>query len=401
MSYTINPDINSSTLYPVTFRNQDTTATVQQKVMVYVDGSLAGTFKASKTSSNSSANIFDTNVQSFVQSEVAPFVGSKTTLFPSLDAFSITENTDVIKSLYCSAFAETINASGFLVTSTAPQLSSTSYIIPANFYGYTYNLADFYQPSANPFLFLTGLNETRQINENSNLYLSYLGKGTNSAAIEFYTKSGSSALTIINTLNTTANNSLYTISFGAANIFGSTATFHSGSFPATSTAYDYYKVSVGRYDGAFTRLSEQITISLNPDCQDNVEVHWFGVHGGAESFVFKGLIEEENNVKGELINLSQKWNVAGGLTKANSYDKQLIRTDTTVNKAIIITANVNPDEASYISTLVSSPEVYVILDGKYVSVAVENQTMQTANNRSPNIDITIKLTFANKPVANL
>ena len=101
MSYTINPDINSSTLYPVTFRNQDTTATVQQKVMVYVNGSLAGTFKASKTSSNSSANIFDTNVQSFVQSEVAPFVGSKTTLFPSLDAFSITENTDVIKSLYC------------------------------------------------------------------------------------------------------------------------------------------------------------------------------------------------------------------------------------------------------------------------------------------------------------
>lgn len=401
MSYTINPDVISSSIYPIMFRNEDSTATVQQKVMVYVDGSLAGTFKASKTSSNSSASIFDTNVQSFVQSELAPFVGSKTTVFPSLGTFTITENTDVIKSLYCSAYAETINSSGFLVTSTAPQLSTTGYVIPANFYGYIYNLGTFYQPSANPFQFLTGLNDAREINENSNLYLSFLGKGVNSAEVEFFTKSGSSSVTVVDMANSTANNSLYTISFGAKNIFGTTAVFHVGNFPTSSTAYNYYKVSVGRYDGAFTRLSEQIRININPDCSDNVEVHWFGVHGGAESFVFKGLIEEETKVEGDIINLSQKWNVAGGSAKANSYDKQLIRNDTRVNKSIVVSASVTPEQADYISTLISSPEVYVILDNKYVSVVVENQTINTANNRTPFINISLKLTFANKPISQL
>ena len=149
MSYTINPDTVNSSLYPIMFRNEDSTATVQQKIEVYVGGSLSGTFKAAKTSSNSSANIFDTNVQSFVQSELAPLVASKTTVFPSLGEFTIVENTDVIKSLYCKAFAETLNSSGFLITSTSQQLSSTSYVIPASFYGYNYNLADFYQPSSN------------------------------------------------------------------------------------------------------------------------------------------------------------------------------------------------------------------------------------------------------------
>jgi len=401
MSYTINPDDISSSLYPLTFRNVDATATVQQKIEVYVGGSLSGTFKASKSSSNSTASIFDTNVQSFVQSELAPFVESKTTVFPSLGAFSITENTDVIKSLYCKAFAETINSSGFLVTSTSEQLSSTCFIIPANFYGYNYNLADFYQPSGNDFKFLTALNGQREINENTNLYLSFLGRGNNATEFEFFTNSGSSSVTVVDMVNSTANNSLYTISYGAANVFGSTAIFHVGNFPASSTAYAYYNVSVGRYDGAYTRLSEKIKINLNPDCSDNIEVHWFGIHGGAESFVFKGLIEEEKRIEGDIINLSQKWNVAGGLAKANSYDKQIIRSDSKVNKSIVVTASVTNDEAEYISTLISSPEVYVVLENKYVSVIVENYTINTSNNRNPFIDISIKLTFANQPISQL
>lgn len=401
MSYTINPDTVSSSLYPIMFRNVDATATVQQKVEVYVGGSLAGTFKASKTSSNSTASIFDTNVQTFVNSELAPQVSSKSTLFPSLDAFSITENTDVVKSLYCKAFAETLDSSGFLVTSTSQQLSSTGYVIPANFYGYAFNLSDFYQPSANPFLFLTDHDGQREINPNTNLYLSYLGQGTNSAEIEFFTLAGSSSQTIIDTLNSTANNSLYTLSVGGANIFGTTAVFHVGNFPASSTAYDYYKVSVGRYDGSYTRLSQQITVHLNPDCEDNVEVHWFGVHGGAESFVFKGLIEEGQSMKGDIINLSQRWNVAGGNNKAYSYDKQIIKTDTRVAKSISVKANVTHEEAAYIGTIIHSPEVYVILDNKYVSVVVDNADIVTSNNRLPSIEVTLRFIFADKPVSQI
>ena len=67
----------------------------------------------------------------------------------------------------------------------------------------------------------------------------------------------------------------------------------------------------------------------------------------------------------------------------------------------MVTASITNDEAEYISTLISSPEVYVVLDNKYVSVIVENYTINTSNNRNPFIDISIKLTFANQPISQL
>jgi hypothetical protein len=42
MSYTINPDILSSLLYPVSYRNIEPSAVVQQQVDVYVGGTLRG-----------------------------------------------------------------------------------------------------------------------------------------------------------------------------------------------------------------------------------------------------------------------------------------------------------------------------------------------------------------------
>jgi hypothetical protein len=400
MSYTINPDTLSSLLYPVSYRSIEPSAVVQQQIDVYVGGSLAGSFLAVQTGTSGSSAVFDTNVQSFLYSDVAPVTGSKTSIFGTLDAYSLTTNTDVIKSIYCVSKNQTVSSAGFLVTSTAPQNSSTAYVIPAQFYANEFDLNDFYQPSANPFKFLTTNNQDRRCNDEGNIFLSFIGKGVNAAQFEFWTKSGSSAVTIVDFVNSTANNDLYTLSVGVSNVFGSSAVFHSGNFPINSTDYSFYEVSVGNYSGTFTQLSEKIQINIEPNCNDNIDLHWFGKYGGAESYQFRGLIQELQTANANIINVSQPWNVAAS-PRANSFDKTIIKTNQRINKRKQVKCNIPHEDAVYITSLFYSPEVYIIEDGKYVNVTISNGDILTDNNRTTDIELSFEITYPNKPTAQL
>ena len=400
MSYTINPDTLSSLLYPVSYRNIEPSAVVQQQVDVYVGGSLAGSFLAAKTGTSGSSAVFDTNIQSFLYSDVAPVTGTKSTLFGTLNTYSLSTNTDVIKSIYCVAKNQTLDSSGFLVTSTAPQYSATAYVIPSQFYSNEYDLGDFYQPSANPFKFLTTNNQDRRCNAAGNLYLSFVGKGVNSAQFEFWTNAGASSVTIVDLVNATANNDLYTIAAGVANIFNATAVFHAGNFPINPDTYSYYEVSVGSYSGSYTQLSEKIQINIEPNCSDDIELHWFGKYGGAESYQFRGLIQDSQTANGDIINLSQPWNLAAS-PKANSYDKTIIKTNQRVNKSKQIKCNVSHEDAEYIASLFYSPEVYIIENNQYVNVTIANADIRTNDNRATDIELSFEIIYPNKPVAQL
>lgn len=402
MSYTINPDILSSLLYPVSYRNIEPSAVIQQQVDVYVGGALAGSFLAAQTGTTGSSAVFDTNVQSFLYSDVAPVTGSKTSIFGTLDTYSLTTNTDVLKSIYCVAKNQTVSTAGFLVTSTAGQNSATAYVIPSQFYGddNDFNLRDFYQPSASPFRFLTTNNQDRRCNADGNIFLSFVGKGVNAGRFVFHQNSGSTAETIIDFLNTTANNDMYSVSVGAANIFGSTAVFHAGNFPTSPTAYNYYSVSVGYYDGSYTARSEVIDINLEPTCNDDVELHWFGKYGGAESYQFRGLIQDLQNANADIINISQPWNVAAS-PRANSYDKTIIKTNQRVNKRKQIKCNIPHEDAVYVASLFYSPEVYIIEGGKYVNVTISNAEILTDDNRATDIEVNFEIVYPNKPTAQL
>jgi hypothetical protein len=79
--------------------------------------------------------MFDTNVQSFLYSDLAPVTGTKTSFFGTLDTYSLTTNTDVLKSIYAVAKNQTVSTAGFLITATAGQYSATAYVIPSQFYG--------------------------------------------------------------------------------------------------------------------------------------------------------------------------------------------------------------------------------------------------------------------------
>jgi hypothetical protein len=400
MSYTINPDTLSSLLYPVSYRSIEPSAVVQQQIDVYVGGSLAGSFLAAQTGTSGSSAVFDTNVQSFLYSDVAPVTGSKTSFFGTLNAYSLTTNTDVIKSVYTVAKNQTVSSAGFLITSTASQTSSTAYVIPSQFYENEFDLNDFYSPSANPFKFLITNNQDRRCNDDGNIFLSFVGKGVNAAQFEFWTKSGSSAVTIVDFVNSTANNDLYSLSVGVANIFGSSAIFHSGNFPDNSTAYSFYEVSVGSYSGSFTRLSEKIQVNIEPNCNDNIDLHWFGKYGGAESYQFRGLIVDLQNANADIINISQPWNVAAS-PRANSFDKTIIKTNQRVNKRKQVKCNIPHEDAVYIASMFYSPEVYIIENGKYVNVTISNAETLTDNNRATDIELSFEITYSNKPTAQL
>jgi hypothetical protein len=402
MSYTINPDTLSSLLYPVSYRSLEPSAVVQQQIDVYVGGSLAGSFLAAQTGTSGSSAVFDTNVQSFLYSDVAPVTGSKTSFFGTLDTYSLTNNTDVIKSVYTVAKNQTVSSAGFLETSTATQFSSTGFVIPSQFYGdeNNFNLNDFYSPSANPFRFLTTNKQDRRCNDDGNIFLSFVGKGVNSAQFEFWTKSGTSAVTIVDFVNSTANNDLYSLSIGVANVFGSSAVFHSGNFPTHSSAYSFYEISVGNYTGSYSQLSEKIQINIEPNCSDNIDLHWFGKYGGAESYQFRGLIQDLQNANADIINISQPWNVAAS-PRANSFDKTIIKTNQRVNKRKQVKCNIPHEDAVYISSMFYSPEVYIIENGKYVNVSISNAETLTDNNRATDIEVSFEITYPNKPTAQL
>jgi len=401
MSYTINPDTLSSLLYPVSYRNIEPSAVIQQQVDVYVGGTLAGSFLAAQTGTSGSSAVFDTNVQSFLYSDVAPVTGSKTSIFGTIDTYSLTTNTDVLKSIYAVAKNQTVSTAGFLITATAGQYSATAFVIPSQFYGADdFDLSDFYQPSASPFRFLSTNNQDRRCNADGNIFLSFVGKGVNAGRFVFYQNSGSTAESIIDFVNTTANNDMYSISVGAANVFGSTAVFHVGNFPASPTAYSYYSVSVGYYDGTYTPRSEVIDINLEPACNDDVELHWFGKHGGAESYQFRGLIQDLQNANADIINISQPWNVAAS-PRSNSFDKTIIKTNQRVNKRKQIKCSIPHEDAVYVASLFYSPEVYIIEGGKYVNVTISNAEILTDDNRATDIEVNFEITYPNKPTAQL
>ena len=345
--------------------------------------------------------MFDTNVQSFLYSDLAPVTGTKTSFFGTLDTYSLTTNTDVLKSIYAVAKNQTVSTAGFLITATAGQYSATAYVIPSQFYGSDdFDLSEFYQPSASPFRFLTTNNQDRRCNADGNIFLSFVGKGVNAGRIVFTDNGGTTAETIIDFLNTTANNDMYSLSVGAANIFGSSAIFHAGNFPTSPTAYNYYSVSVGYYDGTYTARSEVIDINLEPSCNDDVELHWFGKHGGAESYQFRGLIQDLQNANADIINISQPWNVAAS-PRANSFDKTIIKTNQRVNKRKQIKCSIPHEDAVYVASLFYSPEVYIIDGGKYVNVTISNAEILTDDNRATDIEVNFEIVYPNKPTAKL
>ena len=143
--YTHYPDSISSTLYPVMYRNTQPIAD-SLLVNVYIDTVNVGSFHAAPAGTSSGSPYFDIDVMGFCAANVAPFVREKSSLFGTLDDFYRSKSidgdpVDCFKQLYVTSYGENISSAGYLVTSTAADTSSASYIIPADLYGTTYSFS--------------------------------------------------------------------------------------------------------------------------------------------------------------------------------------------------------------------------------------------------------------------
>lgn len=405
--YTHYPDYISSTLYPVTYRNSQASAD-SLLVNVYIDSENVGSFHAAPAGTSTGQTYFDIDVMDFCAANVAPFVRTKSSLFGTLDDFYRSkalpnDPVDCFKELYLTSYPETISSAGYLVTSTAADTSSATYIIPADLYATTYSLNQFRQPSATPEMyFLTAMRSPRKMRPSQNCFLTYLMEGIDSAQFIFY-NGASSALSVLVDL-VIFDDTLQTFSCGLANILGQTPggdlIIHSGAFPAQVGSYTSYTVSLGTYSGSYTRESEILQFDIVPDCEDKIELHWFGKHSGAESMVIEGGRVDSTKVGGDLVNITQPWNVTGN-PRRNPYDKSVIRTDTTVEPETRVQCAVTPEEAEYLSTLFYSPEVYVVQDGEYISCTIENGTFKRSDNRAPFIEVDFTIVYGQKVSAKL
>lgn len=399
--YTHYPDTISSTLYPVMYRNSQSSAD-SLLVNVYIDAENVGSFRAAPAGTSAGNTYFDIDVMGFCAANVAPFVREKSSLFGTLDNFYRSKSlpddpVDCYKELYVTSYPETISSAGYLVTSTAADTSSATYIIPSDLYGTTYSLNAFKQGSSGDMLFLTAMRDARKMRPSQNCFLTYLIEGIDSAEFTFYTKSGSSTTCIVDLV--IFDDTLQTFSCGLANVLGKTAggdlVIHAGAFPSSVATYVYYTVSLGTYSGFYTRESEVLRFDIVPDCDDKIELHWFGKHSGAESMVIEGGRIDSTKVGGDLVNVTQPWNVTGS-PRRNPYDKSVIRTDTTVEPETRVQCAVTPEEAEYLATLFQSPEIYVVSEGEYVSCAIENGTFQRSNNRAPFIEVDFTIVYGQK-----
>lgn len=253
--------------------------------------------------------------------------------------------------------------------------------------------------------FLTAMRSPRKMRATQNAYVSYLTLGIDAAQFIFYNGAGSAvSFPVLDMAHTSADNSMQTFSVGLANILGQTTggglVFHEGSFPTNTDSFEYYTVSLGTYDGSYHIESEELTFTVEPDCDDKIELHWFGKYGGAESMVIEGGRIEATKIGGDLTNITQPWNVAGS-PRRNSYDKAILKTDTTSEPETRIKCAVTHGEAAYLLTLFQSPEVYVIQGGEYVAVAIENFTPTQNDNRAPFIELDFTIVYGQKAVGRI
>jgi len=405
MAYTHYPDTISSTLYPIMYRDIQPSGVQQLLVSIFVAGANVGSYRASYSSTSGTSGIFLLDSSGYVGANVAPAVDQKTSVFGTLNDFYRQLNTDCFKSTYINIYPETINSSGYLVTSTAAQTSTTGYALSSDYWAYNYNLSIFQQPTGDGrFQFLTAQREARRVGDADNIFLSYLIRGTNSAQFIFYDLAGNPASTVvIDLVNSFTDYGMQTFSVGLANILGQIAggglVYHSGVFPTSSRAYSYYTVQAGTYSGFFAGSSETLVFLIEQGCPDKLELHWFGKYGGAESYVFCGNFTDQVKTDSENIDVAQTWNYTA--PRANSYDKRMLKTNIQSRKEIEVNTSIPQEDGEYVATLFESPEVYANINGQYVAVVIDNATVPTLDNREVDLEVKFTILFGLKAVSGL
>lgn len=404
MSYTASPQTLAAAYRPLVFRNSRTTADDVQrlKVEVYVGGSLKATFRKDYFDLTGTTYLFDIDVQSIVAREIAPSARAITSIFQTFDDYTTTGNTDAIASYYVTTYIEKLNGDGLIETDGATgETSSTLYAIPASRPASDSSLKEYYNDTATSyFKFLTDVRSERKVATNENVFLAYIGKGTDALRFQFTTTGGMVQTSIIDVGNASANTEMLTASVGPAQIFGSSPSMHSGTMPASPSGIVSYTVSAGTFSGSYTRETEEITFVLQPPCDWGLTLYWMGSTGGPEGYTFKGDIVSKVRTSGDVGEIAQSW-TPGSLPNMYSYDRGIIKTDITQSYAREVSESMHPTTAEEIKSLFTSPEVYAYIDSDLYPCVITSSEVQYGRTKQANAEVKFTIQLGGDPVQQL
>lgn len=405
MSYTQTPDTLGAAYRPLVFWwNVNSAEDVERAlVRVYAYGSSACEFRKDYIASSGTNFTFEIDVQTIIARTLKPSTTNKSSLFSSLDAFNIDQNTDCQVDYYIDSYLEYRDSSGFIETSGAGETSSTLYGIAATRQqSQALPLTDYYFSStASPFDFLT-LTDSAEVGADDAFHLAFIGKSIDAIRFRFYDEAGSLQTTaIIDAIGFDPSfPSLCTVSCGPVNLLDMTgySLILGTSMPTDIGQYAYYLVDVGDEDGvAFTPYSNTFRFNLVKRCSWGVRLYWMNPLGGADQYTFEGQVIKRYRHQGQVSEVTLPWNATQN-PESQPYHRGILKTDISGDVVLDITQPLDYQTADWLRGLLTSPEVYLETDdGSYLAVAVEPGEVEidTSNKASVNFkfQVLIEKTF--------
>lgn len=388
MAFTRTPDLISAVYRPVLFEDTRAGASVETiRVELYIAGSLrAKMFKDAVVS----AGVFQFDISALLSRFVAPFVSQRTSVFQDLAGYEVTANTDVMLPYYIKTFAYVRNEDNVLEEEDGSEIQSADLFAIAAAPDITdITLNQFRAATANPFKLLSRLPARIKMHVNQSASISYLSAGTNAIRVVFFSKIMSQTV-VINPGNDTGEQFVHSVAIGLRNLFAGGMALHSGTMPTSVGFFNRYTVSVGNYGGGFTRLSEEIELTIAPACEWGHTLHWLGTMGGAEQYTFFGSYDEGVESSGTIIEIAPKYSLAS-TPRVNPSVAGIAKVDIQATDYIEVSEEVDFETAKYITSVLKSPQVYYERNGVYVACVVEGNA-RNLESRSPLVTVNLKIT---------
>lgn len=281
-------------------------------------------------------------------------------------------------------------ASNLYIWNAALTHSDFSTYISFPFTWLTYTVAS----GTNPLFTGRPLSQNIETGQNAWLYMMTLtANAIANAVVKKYNSAGTllGTLTIANAYAALASDGHRFVRFacGTANINAHTANWLNGA--------SYYTVHIE--NSAATIVSKTYTFAITENCQyETVRLHWLNHLGGFDAFNFTMKSNERQNITRD--SFRKKYGSTSGTTWSYTMAE---RGNTTFNTEVNKSFNINSDwlteaESTWLSGLISSPEVYREVDGVLVAVDITNADyapQKKVNNKLFNLNLSFKYSFNN------
>jgi hypothetical protein len=332
---------------------------------------------------------FEFDVSKVLQTYSAPKSNAKTSVFPdTLDQPLNVSNTDIhTKVALIISYFYNDPTTGLLTQFGSTEIIPTDYPAIAGtrqtrnwqFMGMDLYIQIF--GGGSPFL--TNAPIIYEICQTENAYLTFIGYTATTVKVTTKDSSGSVIDTGLFTVTPNSDFVPTTIGTGLTNL--ATQSYFDGSVNVLDPNISVYEIQVGQSFllgsvWSFFPFSEIRTYKLISCCNErSVRLHWLNRLGGADAYTFRSKKTVTQKIKSELAQKPQTWNYT--LPAASSYDRGLFK----IAQDVSIQYEAESEfyttaEGSWISELLSSPEVYMETSDGLIAVVITDSDITISEN---------------------